>query len=421
MAASFCALALLRPAALDRYFQARLPLFVMADRGRTATSLCSLAVVLMLVASGFLGSHDPLANPLPLVVWTVLWVGFTLLQGAVGHVWYWLDPWYGIHRFATHMLGIRKFRAFPRWLGLWPAVLLFLGFAWFELIDLAPEDPPRLAAAVSAYLVATLAAMMVFGHEPWGRRAEFLSVFFTMVARFSVLDWDRSGDRSVSLCWPGAKLAAAEPMPASGVVFLLAVLASVSFDGLSKTFLWLGANGINPLEFPGRSAVMTINSAGLLAAIAVLAALFFLAVWLGLLIVDIGSLLGSAGLLIYSIVPIALAYHSSHYITALLVDGQYALVALSDPFGRGWNVFGTAHRHVEAGIVMGHDSAWAIWNAQAVAIVSGHVLAVVLAHRLSLRLHADESKAVISQVPLAVLMVGYTLFGLWLLSTPSAG
>jgi hypothetical protein len=49
------------------------------------------------------------------------------------------------------------------------------------------------------------------------------------------------------------------------------------------------------------------------------------------------------------------------------------------------------------------------------------VLAVVLAHRLSLRLYADESKAVISQVPLAVLMVGYTLFGLWLLSTPSAG
>jgi hypothetical protein len=242
-----------------------------------------------------------------------------------------------------------------------------------------------------------------------------------MVARFSVLDWDRSGDRSVSLCWPGAKLAAAEPMPASGVVFLLAVLASVSFDGLSKTFLWLGANGINPLEFPGRSAVMTINSAGLLAAIAVLTALLFLAVWLGLLIVDIGSLLGSAGLLIYSIVPIALAYHFSHYLTALLVDGQYALVALSDPFGRGWNVFGTAHRHVEAGIVMGHDSARAIWNAQAVAIVSGHVLAVVLAHRLSLRLHADESKAVISQVPLAVLMVGYTLFGLWLLSTPSAG
>ena len=49
----------------------------------------------------------------------------------------------------------------------------------------------------------------------------------------------------------------------------------------------------------------------------------------------------------WSIVPIALAYHFSHYLTALLVNGQYALVALSDPFALGWNLFGTAHMPVE--------------------------------------------------------------------------
>jgi hypothetical protein len=118
-------------------------------------------------------------------------------------------------------------------------------------------------------------------------------------------------------------------------------------------------------------------------------------------------------------VPIALLT------TFALPDGiagrrQYALVALSDPFARGWNLFGKANAHVEAGIVLGHDAAWLIWNAQAAAIVGGHVIAVVLAHLLALRLHSDPVKAVLSQLPLAALMVVYTLFGLWL-PRPSAG
>jgi flagellar biosynthesis protein FliQ len=129
----------------------------------------------------------------------------------------------------------------------------------------------------------------------------------------------------------------------------------------------------------------------------------------------------SIGLLVWSIVPIALAYHFSHYLTALLVDGQSALIALSDPFARGWNLLGLSGRHAEAGIVMGHEAAWTIWNAQAAAIVAGHVLAVLIAHMLALRLYGDIRAATLSQLPLAALMVAYTLLGLWLLSTPSAG
>ena len=69
--------------------------------------------------------------------------------------------------------------------------------------------------------------------------------------------------------------------------------------------------------------------------------------------------------------PIALAYHFSHYLTALLVNGQYALVALSDPFALGWDLFGTAHMPVAAAIAAGSDAAWVVWNAQAAAIVPG--------------------------------------------------
>ena len=36
-----------------------------------------------------------------------------------------------------------------------------------------------------------------------------------------------------------------------------------------------------------------------------------------------------------TILPIALAYHTAHYLPSLLVDGQYVLVAMNDPFGSG--------------------------------------------------------------------------------------
>ena len=129
----------------------------------------------------------------------------------------------------------------------------------------------------------------------------------------------------------------------------------------------------------------------------------------------------AAGLLVWSIAPIALAYHFSHYLTAFLVNAQYALVALSDPFGLGWNLFGTAYMPVSAGIVMGSGQAILIWNAQSFTIIGGHVLAVLVAHGLAARLHAGSRRAAVSQLPLTLLMIGYTVFGLWLLSTPTAG
>ena len=133
------------------------------------------------------------------------------------------------------------------------------------------------------------------------------------------------------------------------------------------------------------------------------------------------SFVTAAGTFVWSIVPIALAYHFSHYLTALLVNGQYALVALSDPFSLGWNLFGTAHMPVSAAIAAGSDAAWVVWNAQAAAIVGGHIVAVLAAHRLAFRLHDAPRGASLSQLPLTVLMIAYTVFGLWLLSTPTAG
>jgi len=428
VAASFLALALLPPGLLERAAARRLPLFSFRDthgeRVRIATSLISFLVFAVLVAAGLFGSRDPLSNPLPLVIWTLMWVGLTLVQGLLGDLWAWINPWYGPWRLAAMLMpaSVRRPRL-PAWVGYWPAVLLFFGFAWFELIHPAPDDPEVLAFAAARYWLASFVLMLVFGYEDWRRRGEFLSVFFRLVSRFAVIETTRADGRTrVALCWPASKLEQEAALPPSGMFFLILTLSSVSFDGLSHTFFWLGLNGINPLEFPGRSAVTGINTAGLAGMFALLSCVYLFAVFLGeRLAASRRPFWQVAGLMVWSIVPIALAYHFSHYLTALLVNAQYALVALSNPFSNGWNLFGTADFQVGAGIVAGYESAWMLWNAQAAAIIGGHVLAVLVAHGLASRLHPTSRQATLSQLPLTVLMVGYTVFGLWLLSTPTAG
>jgi hypothetical protein len=260
--------------------------------------------------------------------------------------------------------------------------------------------------------------MLVFGFSEWSRCGEFLSVFFGMVARFGTIG-RRCG--RIALCLPGARLLDTPALGIGGTLLLLFALASVSFDGFSKTFFYFALLGLNPLEYPGRTALIGENSAGLLASCALLAAVFFVCVFLGeRLAGSRQSLRVVAGTLVWSIVPIALAYHFSHYLTLLLVNGQYALVSLSDPFSLGWDLFGTAYIPVRAAIASGSEAAWTVWNAQAAAIVAGHVLAVLAAHLLAYRLYGTTRRTAFSQLPLTVLMIAYTVFGLWLLSTPTA-
>lgn len=371
----------------------------------------------ILVGAGFWGNPDPRANPLPLAVWSLLWVGFTFLQALCGDLWHFCNPWHAPYRLLRFLTGRRDgLCSYPVWLGYWPAVLGFLAIAWFELVDLAPDDPARLAQAVLIYWTITLAGMLVFGEGVWLARAEAFTVFFRLMAMLSPFATTTLPDtrrRALSLGYPGARLLHKEPLSFDGICFVLLTLGTVSFDGLSKTFWWLALAGINPLEFPGRSAVTTLNSFGLLM-------LWFSLVVIYVLACGRDRLL--AGRLALSIIPIALAYHFAHYLTVLLIDIQYALKVASDPFGLGWNLFGSASLYVTTSFLTTYQSVVTIWNLQAGAIVLGHVVAVVLAQAMQAgATQAGAKSQKWTHLPLAVLMILYTLFGLWLMSTPNAG
>ena len=103
------------------------------------------------------------------------------------------------------------------------------------------------------------------------------------------------------------------------------------------------------------------------------------------------------------------------------MNGQYAILALNDPFALGWNLFGLEGRHVIVSFLADFDSVAVIWKLQAAAVVGGHILALAIAHMIAVERYGATRAAFLSQVPLAALMVAYTLFGLWLLAAPSAG
>jgi len=109
-------------------------------------------------------------------------------------------------------------------------------------------------------------------------------------------------------------------------------------------------------------------------------------------------------------VPIVLAYAVAHYFSLLLLEGQSAVSLISNPLGRGWDLFGTADRRVNFTLVTPLTVAYV----QCGAIVVGHVAGVVVAHDRALALF-DQRLATRSQYPLLAAMVLFTVGGLLLL------
>ncbi len=192
----------------------------------------------------------------------------------------------------------------------------------------------------------------------------------------------------------------------SAAAFVTLILATVTFDGLHLTFWWLTRLGLNPLEFPGRSAVTGANTLGLLAAWALTAAAILATVALTRRLARARTpFWQEAGPAMLSLLPIAAGYHAAHYLTQLLAGLRYALAALT----------GRPAHDVTLGFLTDTASVRLIWDTQFAIILAAHLLAVLVGLRLS------APRPALAHLPMTALMVLYTILGLWLLATPTAG
>jgi hypothetical protein len=298
-----------------------------------------------------------------------------------------------------------------RW-GRYPATGALFAFVALELAHPRPDFPRTLGIAIALYSYWALAGMAVYGREQWARSGEGFAVAFGLLARIAPFAvWDR---RAV-IRWPFAGLGGPDRVPGA-LLFVAVLLGSTSFDGFSRSTTWqkLQSNVRADLaDSSGRMVdlVMTfVSVAGLAAFVGAVVVTYVAAVWVARTLVHSERSLVPDFVL--SLVPIAAAYLAAHYFSLFVINGQFIVPLVSDPFGRDWDLFGTADFAPNLAVV----SPRTVWYFQVSALVVGHVAGLAIAHDRAVALFDDRRTALRSQYPMLALMVLYTVGGLWLLS-----
>lgn len=403
---------------------------------RLALRFFTVFMLVLVVVAGIIGHVDPFKNIAPTAVWVIWWVGLAYVSGMLGDLWALINPWRtgfdAVDRILGRLqperrLGLNK--EYPEMLGTWPAVVLFVWFIWAELIWPYSDTPAKISQMVIMYSVITWTGMFVFGCRTWLRHGEVFTVLFGLLARFAPTEYIAERREWNLRPW-AVGLLPDKAMSPSLTVFVLLMLSSVTFDGLLATPLWgeiaqwmLMSDLVRPfillLQDITGNAVAAISTIALIIFLAVFQVLYL--AFCGLMYIStpatvraglsIGEL---ARLFVLSLVPISLAYHLAHYLSFLLIVGQYMIPLASDPFGFGWDLFGTKLYFINIGIV----NAKFVWITSVIAVVTGHIVAVWLAHVVALRRLRESGAALRSQIPMLFLMVAYTMLSLWILAQP---
>lgn len=376
----------------------------------------------LVLYSGFAGSEVPTVNFSVTFVYVVFWVGLPVLSVLCGDVFAAFSPWRACARLiraAGRRTAPRTFAAprlrYPAWLGVWPAAGWLLGFAWLELVYVNRDEPSLLAALALGYFLTMLAGMGLFGVEQWTRRADGFAVYFNLLARLAPLARDEQGYLCVRRPLSGLPEL---PVRHGTVALICTIVGTTTFDGLSNGGVWRSNEPELQRVFADLGLHQTpaqelTYSLGLVLCVGLIAAVYRLGV-LGVRSVsrryDAGQLTRAFA---HTLAPIAFAYVLAHYFSLLLWQGQAVVFLASDPLGEGSNLLGTSGYQIDYQVL----SYAAIWYVQVAALLAGHVGGLALAHDRALVLYGDAREAVRSQYWLLAVMVAFTSFGLWLLSS----
>jgi hypothetical protein len=116
----------------------------------------------------------------------------------------------------------------------------------------------------------------------------------------------------------------------------------------------------------------------------------------------------------FSFLPIALASHLAHNLSHAFGEGPPAVVpVVSDPFGWGWNLFGTAFTVVHPLL-----EAEPMRLVQFGLIAVGYLAAIYVGWRVARNTFGDRLRAVAGLAPMLVLMIIFAGINLWLLNLP---
>jgi hypothetical protein len=398
------------------------------------------------IAIGYVADSS---SPLPAVLfWIGIWTGLPIAAVLLGNPWPSLSPFrtiFGALERLARAAGLDRLDAglsYPAVLGRWPAVAFLFAALWAELVLPESETPMIVANLMLGYTILTLAGMMLFGRVAWLRQAEVFEVLLGWFGRIGPVgrrvvveaacrDCGEACDPLHCVDCPECSVAAepgerrAELRPWftgltevqggqwSDAGFILLALAGVTYDGLQETAFW--GSLMQPVfiafweVFGALNTVLLIQTLGLAAVWLVFLAAFTLATVLTRALHDpqrellpLGRLVG-----VYAatLLPIAGGYLIAHYLTLLIQGVVWLPELLANPL-------------VTVAPTLDWIPVSVVWYLSVGAIVVGHIVAVVLAHRIALR--DSPSRPALAGLPLVVLMIGYTIMSLWIIAAPIA-
>jgi hypothetical protein len=339
-------------------------------------------------------------NIAPVTIYVILWVGVPVVAAILGDVWKALNPFRTIG-----LLFPEGDDTAPK--HHWVAVATLFGFLFVELVHPNGASPRILGWAMVVYSVLMLAGMARHGRQ-WLDSADGFGVLFSMIGAIGIFAVGDDGELRARV--PLSGLATVDSRVGSSALILV-VLGGTSFDGFSESpVFW---------DIAGRASGWNASPAlfiGLVVVILIASILY----WVGAR--TTASVTGvsheeAAELFAPSLIPILFGYGIAHYIQLLVDQVQTFWFRLSNPYGNkdeaGNNLtdfFGSADGQIDFFVIDADLVAWI----QALAIVIGHVAGVLYAHDLAVT-RFDHAKAARSQQTMLVVMVIYSVAGLWLL------
>lgn len=375
---------------------------------RRVLMISSMFFFLLTILSGIIGTDLSLFNFNMTFFWILFALGLTYLIACIGNAWEVLNPWKILVELFEKFVGIEVsgIQKYPKSIGYIPALVGYFLFIWTELIG--QTTPHSLSLLLIAYTITNGIGVFVIGKKGWFHYGEFFSVFFHLIGKVAFIE-KRNGTFYLRPPFIGLLKEKAEQI--SLLVFILFMLSSTAYDGIRETLpfklFWL--------HFADKIPHLPFQTLGLLLSPLIFLFMYLTAITLTKIITASKLSIRDLSLqFAFTLVPIALVYNIAHYYTLLLTQGQEIIRLISDPFGFNWNLFGTANYLSNIGIV----NAEFVWHSQVFIILIGHIAGVYLAHLVALRIFPNHRKALLSQIPMLVVMIGYTMIGLWILSQP---
>ena len=339
----------------------------------------------LLIIPGLISDENANTSIAPLIIWVFFWIGVPVLGLFFGDVYAKFNP-----------LDIYKTsNSNPK--SVYIATALFLGLTWFELVWNKPGNPTHIGVVFIILLFITLTSK--FFLQKVSIEVDPLHLLHHL---YSKLRLTISKPVLKNMLENISNLSNLKGME----YFILLMIGTVTYDGLRGTTYWRNLFGASVLDTGFSTlAFLSINLIVILS--------YRFACWFAIKVSGERKNLNEISLLFgHTMLPIAFAYHVTHYLSLLLYESQSLIFRLNDPYGLGWNLFNVNEVSINYFL-----SPVTLWTIQVFVTLAGHMLSVVLAHDLAVKLfgHQQSDK---TQYIFLLITVGLTLQALFVLSVP---